>query len=89
MRDSFNCENLFYEVKPKLDVKLQILECLKEHRKGPCVIYRTTPMTHLTKEHEERSECAGQDTPWPILSQWAAWRCKKGQEKSPNPLIFK
>ena len=48
-------------------------------------------MTHLTKEHEERAECAGEKACM-IFSRFftvGGFRSEKGQAKSPNPLILK
>ena len=42
IRASFNRPNLFYEVKSKLKVDLQILEFLKEHPGESGIVYRTT-----------------------------------------------
>ncbi|MFQ5715264.1 MAG: DNA helicase RecQ [Candidatus Scalinduaceae bacterium] len=42
IRASFNRQNLFYQVKRKIEVELQILEFLKEHVDEPGIIYRTT-----------------------------------------------
>jgi len=42
VRASFNRENLFYQVKPKSKVDLQILEFLREHQGEAGIIYRTT-----------------------------------------------
>ncbi|MFZ5998295.1 MAG: DNA helicase RecQ [Nitrospirota bacterium] len=42
VRASFNRPNLFYEVKPKAKVGVQILEFLKEHPGEPGIVYRTT-----------------------------------------------
>ena len=42
VRASFNRENLFYEVRPKQKIELQILEFLMKHKDGPGIIYRTT-----------------------------------------------
>jgi ATP-dependent DNA helicase RecQ len=42
VRASFNRPNLFYEVKPKSRVDLQVLEFLKEHNAESGIIYRTT-----------------------------------------------
>ncbi len=42
VRASFNRENLFYEVKQKRNLELQILEFLREHKGEPGIIYRTT-----------------------------------------------
>ncbi|KKM14352.1 hypothetical protein LCGC14_1707000 [marine sediment metagenome] len=42
IRASFNRQNLFYQVKSKIEVELQILEFLREHTDEPGIIYRTT-----------------------------------------------
>jgi ATP-dependent DNA helicase RecQ len=42
VRASFNRPNLFYEVKAKSKVEVQILEFLKEHQGESGIIYRTT-----------------------------------------------
>jgi ATP-dependent DNA helicase RecQ len=42
IRASFDRPNLFYQVKRKSKVDLQILEFLREHRGDPGIIYRTT-----------------------------------------------
>ena len=42
VRASFNRENLFYQVKPKSTVDLQIREFLREHQGEAGIIYRTT-----------------------------------------------
>ncbi len=42
IRASFNRPNLFYQVKRKMKVDLQILEFLREHPGEPGIIYRTT-----------------------------------------------
>jgi ATP-dependent DNA helicase RecQ len=42
IRASFNRPNLFYQVKRKSKVDLQILEFLREHHGDPGIIYRTT-----------------------------------------------
>lgn len=42
IRASFNRQNLFYQVKRKVEVELQILEFLREHANEPGIIYRTT-----------------------------------------------
>lgn len=42
VRASFNRANLFYQVKPKAKVKLQILDFLREHRGEAGIIYRTS-----------------------------------------------
>lgn len=41
VRASFNRANLFYQVKPKSKVELQLLDFLKEHRYESGIIYRT------------------------------------------------
>lgn len=41
VRASFNRANLFYQVKPKAKVQLQILDFLREHRGEAGIIYRT------------------------------------------------
>ncbi|MFQ5687759.1 MAG: DNA helicase RecQ, partial [Candidatus Scalindua sp.] len=42
IRASFNRQNLFYQVKSKIELESQILEFLKEHKDEPGIIYRTT-----------------------------------------------
>ena len=42
IRASFNRQNLFYYVRRKMEVELDILEFLKEHPNQPGIIYRTT-----------------------------------------------
>jgi ATP-dependent DNA helicase RecQ len=42
IRASFNRPNLFYQVKKKAKVDMQVLEFLKEHRDEPGIVYRTT-----------------------------------------------
>lgn len=42
VRASFNRENLFYQVKPKTKIQIQILEFLNEHKGESGIIYRTT-----------------------------------------------
>ncbi len=42
IRASFNRQNLFYQVKSKVGIELQILEFLREHADEPGIIYRTT-----------------------------------------------
>lgn len=42
VRASFNRANLFYQVKPKAKVEIQLLEFLREHRGEAGIIYRTS-----------------------------------------------
>lgn len=42
VRASFNRQNLFYEVKPKSKVQMQILEFLGGHKSESGIVYRTT-----------------------------------------------
>ncbi|MFQ5965025.1 MAG: DNA helicase RecQ [Candidatus Scalinduaceae bacterium] len=42
IRASFNRQNLFYQVKRKIETESQILEFLREHMDEPGIIYRTT-----------------------------------------------
>ncbi len=42
IRASFNRQNLFYQVKSKIELESQILAFLKEHKDEPGIIYRTT-----------------------------------------------
>ena len=42
VRASFNRQNLFYQVKSKTGLEIQLMEFLKEHADEPGIIYRTT-----------------------------------------------